>query len=150
MPLLRGHHLICLHFFNGEGYNETFIKNLMHIMNRVENEMTTVSFGADNICTSCLHLNQSRCQSTENAEEEIREMDKKALELLELLPRDKVTWDEVKEKLPGIFSEWFSQYCLECKWKEACKKNDYFQKLSEKIENSATKKSPKDRKPRKK
>ncbi len=133
MPLLRGHHLICLHFYNGEGYNETFIKNLRHIMNRIDDEMTTVSFGADNICTSCLHLKQGKCQSSENAEEEIREMDKKALELLELLPRDKVNWNEVKEKLPEIFSEWFSQYCSECKWKEACEKNDFFQKLKEEL-----------------
>ena len=33
----RGHHLICLYFFSGEGYNNTYIDNLKIVMNRVKN-----------------------------------------------------------------------------------------------------------------
>ncbi|HDL01563.1 MAG TPA: DUF1284 domain-containing protein, partial [candidate division Zixibacteria bacterium] len=28
MVRLRAHHLICLHFYRGEGYSEGFIENL--------------------------------------------------------------------------------------------------------------------------
>lgn len=130
MPLLRGHHLICLHFFNGEGYDEAFIKNLRHTLSRAEEEMVTVSSGADNVCASCLHLKQNKCQSEENAEESIKEMDAKALALFRLSCNDQIKWDTLKNKIPEIFSEWFSLYCAECNWRGACEKDAVFRKLS--------------------
>ena len=32
MAKLRGHHLICLHFYEGEGYDEPFIKSLEKVI----------------------------------------------------------------------------------------------------------------------
>lgn len=130
MPLLRGHHLICLHFFNGQGYDEAFIENLRHTLSRAEKEMTTVSSGADNVCTGCLHLKQNTCKYEENAEESIQEMDTKALALLRLSCNDQIGWDTLKNRIPEIFSQWFSLYCRECNWRGACEKNEVFQKLS--------------------
>ncbi len=129
MPLLRGHHLVCLHFFNGEGYDEAFIKNLKKILHRTEEEETTISFGADDVCTSCPYLKESRCLYADDSDEDILRMDTKALALLSLSNGDKVKWGELKDSAYKIFPEWFSLYCKECDWQNACEKNASFQKL---------------------
>ncbi len=132
MPALRGHHLICLHFFNGAGYDEAFIDNLRHTLSRAEKEVITVSSCADNVCKSCLNLKQNKCRYEENAEESIQEMDAKALALLGLSCNDQVKWDTLKSSIPEIFPKWFSLYCKECNWRAACEKDAFFWKLSEK------------------
>jgi len=129
MPLLRGHHLVCLNFFNGEGYDEVFINNLKNLLDRVEEEDITISFGADDVCRSCSYLEANRCQHSKNSDEEIMEMDTKALTLLTLSHGDKVEWSALKEKLCKIFPEWFSIYCIDCDWRVTCEKNAFFQRL---------------------
>ncbi len=129
MPLLRGHHLICLNFFNGEGYDKAFIKNLRNLLDRAEEKEITISFGADDVCRSCPYLEENRCLYSINSDEESMEMDRKAWALLALSHGDKVEWSALKEKIPKIFPEWFSLYCKECDWRNACEKNAFFQKL---------------------
>lgn len=131
MPLLRGHHLVCLHFFDGEGYDEAFIKNLKNLLSRVEEEKITISFGADDVCRSCPSLKENRCLYSKNSDEEIMGMDTKALSLLALSHGDKVEWSALKEKIRKLFPEWFSLYCKECDWRNACEKNASFQKLKD-------------------
>lgn len=129
MPLLRGHHLVCLNFFNGEGYDETFIKNLKTLLARVEEEEITISSGADDVCRSCPYLKEKKCLYAKNSDEDIMGMDAKALSFLALSHGDKVKWEELKDKTAKIFPEWFSLYCKECDWRNACEKNASFQKL---------------------
>jgi len=129
MPLLRGHHLVCLHFFNGEGYDEAFINNLKNLSSLVEKEKITVSSGADDVCRSCHYSGEKRCLYSESSEEEIKGMDAKALSLLALSCEDKVIWLALKEKICRIFPEWFSLYCIECDWRKTCEKNVLFQSL---------------------
>ncbi len=132
MPPLRGHHLICLHFFNGQGYDEAFIKNLRHTLSLAEKEMITVSSGADDVCASCLHLRQDKCCHEDNAEESIQRMDAKALSLLGLSYNEKIGLNALKSRIPGIFSEWFSLYCRGCSWRGVCEKEVFFRELREK------------------
>ena len=129
MPLLRGHHLICLHFFNGEGYDEAFIKNLRDTLELASEGEIIISSGVDDVCAGCSYLKEDRCRYSENADKEILEMDKKALELLDHSHNDKVRWNELENKIPGIFPEWFSLYCRECDWKKACEKNSFYRKF---------------------
>lgn len=137
MPLLRGHHLICLHFFNGDGYDEGFINNLGAILNCAEEGGITISSGADDICRCCPYLKESSCQYTENSDEEIRDMDIEALALLSLSIGDKAKWDGIKNTVPEIFQNWYLSRCAKCDWIDACKKNPFFQELLKKIESSS-------------
>jgi hypothetical protein len=130
MPFLRGHHLICLHFFHGEGYDEAFIMNLKETLTRADAEGITITSGADDICKNCPYLKYSICMFSDSADEEIREMDARALRLLGLSSGEKATWAKLKNKLPDIFPEWFSSYCLECDWREACEKDEFYRKLT--------------------
>ncbi|MBI4691077.1 MAG: DUF1284 domain-containing protein [Nitrospirae bacterium] len=129
MLILRGHHLICLHFFSGEGYDTPFVENLRDIMKRAKDEEIEITSDADNICVKCPYLKGHKCAYDENADEEIKEMDKTALKFLNLGTRQKITWQTVKEYIPVVFQEWHDRYCNECNWKQACKKSDFYQEM---------------------
>jgi len=129
MLSLRGHHLVCLHFFTGEGYDDTFIRNLRNIMTRADDENVTITSGADDVCTSCLHLREGRCDYTEDADVDIREMDKKALDLLNLSDTGRARWEELRNLVRTIFPDWYYLYCSECDWRETCEKSDFFREM---------------------
>jgi len=127
---LRGHHLICLHFFRGEGYNQEFVDNLRAMLARVEaGEEAEVVDGHDDICRECPYLKGSLCAYVEEAEKEIREMDMTALKLLGLHSGNKVDWRDIRDKIPGIFGDWSGKYCFVCDWMPACKKDIGFIEL---------------------
>lgn len=120
MLTFRGHHLICLHFFSGEGYDAAFVENLKDVLKRAEYEEIEIISTADNICAKCPYLKNDKCAYDEKADEEIREMDKTALKLLNLSVGQKITWQDLKNLIPNIFPQWHDKYCNDCDWKLAC------------------------------
>ena len=84
---LRGHHLICLHFFRGEGYNKDFVENLRRIIEKAESEFVRVVNGADDVCKKCPYNVNGICNYSETSEEEVRELDELALNLLSIKDR---------------------------------------------------------------
>jgi len=129
MPALRGHHLICLHFFDGEGYSQEFICNLKNVLQETEHSRIDICPGADDICTKCPYLKDDTCYYDKNAEEEILTMDGKALKLLNLSRGDNADWNDIRDAVPGIFAEWYVSCCKGCDWITVCGKNSFFQKL---------------------
>jgi hypothetical protein len=128
---LRGHHLICLHFFTGEGYDPEFIENLREILVRVHSgEKIEICSGADDVCTLCPFLRDRRCRYNTHAENEIQKMDRDATALLKIEPRMKVTWFEMQERLPGIFKRWSADYCRNCTWKTVCEKTAMYKEIN--------------------
>jgi hypothetical protein len=133
MPQLRGHHLVCLHFFEGEGYNEQFVENLKRVVSSSRDGGVDVRSGADDVCALCPYLDHSRCRYDEDAEEGIGEMDRVALSLLAVSPGATVSWKELGEKLPDIFPAWHRAFCTSCSWKRACEGNDLYRTLKERF-----------------
>jgi hypothetical protein len=129
MIALRGHHLVCLHFFSGECYDETFAGNLRDILSRAENEDIEITSGADDVCNACPHLSHDRCEHSDDADEYIREMDERACSLLNLSVSDKVRWPALRESAHGILLQWHDLYCSECDWRAACEKNVLFRDM---------------------
>ncbi|WP_457591698.1 DUF1284 domain-containing protein [Geoglobus sp.] len=125
MSKLRGHHLICLNFFSGEGYSQDFVENLRMIISQEDIE---VIFGADDVCGRCPYLNDGVCSYSENAEEEITELDQMAYNLLGVYPGQTTTWREIRKKLPGIMKKWKEFACQECDWKAVCGKHEEWKK----------------------
>ncbi|AAB89439.1 DUF1284 domain-containing protein [Archaeoglobus fulgidus] len=114
---LRGHHLICLQFFRGEGYSGEFVENVKKIMERLESgETVEVVAGVDDICVACPY-NRGYCGKDETSEERVREMDKAAVRLLGV--SEKTTWREVAERIEKVLNEW-RVFCEDCDWKEVC------------------------------
>jgi uncharacterized protein len=127
---LRGHHLICLHFFHGEGYSSEFVTNLGELIQRaIAGEEIVVQSGPDYVCGMCPHLKDGACSYDKGADDEIREMDNTALTLLQVKPGTRVTWSDMKDKIPGVFSRWARIYCRMCGWKNACEKDASFRRL---------------------
>ncbi|MDM7202774.1 MAG: DUF1284 domain-containing protein [Thermodesulfobacteriaceae bacterium] len=128
MPALRGHHLICLHFFLGDGYNQVFVRTLKEVLNKAEEEEVIITDGADDVCKACPYLMESRCEKEANADEKVKTMDETALMLLNI-KKDIIQWGELKRMIPEIFSTWYANYCYDCEWLKTCEKHPDFQKL---------------------
>jgi hypothetical protein len=130
MRKLRGHHLICLHFYDGEGYDEPFIENLEEVIAAVKREGVVVAEGADDVCSPCPHRTEDRCTYSRAADREIREMDRKALALLDLGPGGREEWKPLRETVEEIFPVWHKTYCFACSWRPVCEKNELFRRLA--------------------
>ena len=129
IPKLRGHHLICLHFFNGKGYNREFTENLRCVLEKAENLGVEVSVGADDVCMECPYMRDKKCCSEDHSNQEIIEMDEFALKLLKEASDSKLGWNALKEKIPAIFHLWLERYCKRCCWTNACEENLYYLRL---------------------
>jgi len=114
---LRGHHLICLNFFRGEGYSEEFIKN---IYATIEKDEIAVVEGPDDVCLKCPHLKDGRCANNEYTDEMIHVQDHKALRLLGFRPGMVVDWKIIASRLPGILGEWKTRFCAGCGYYKVC------------------------------
>uniref|UniRef100_A0A7C2EIU8 DUF1284 domain-containing protein n=1 Tax=Ammonifex degensii TaxID=42838 RepID=A0A7C2EIU8_9THEO len=121
MLRLRGHHLICLHFFRGEGYSQEFTANLREVTKRAEDgeEIELVS-GADDVCRACPKLAGDECKAKPRADTEIREMDSVAAAHLGLKTGARVRWAAVKEKVAATAPDWFAAFCAGCDWEGVC------------------------------
>ena len=128
---LRGHHLVCLHFFRGEGYDAEYIENLTRILERVEaGAEIEASAEADDVCGVCPSLKGGKCSYAAGAEVGIREMDMTALGLLGLTDRALVRWAGMRDKLPAIFPQWARRYCKVCAWRTSCEKQEKFYRFA--------------------
>jgi len=98
MIRLRGHHLICLQFFQGEGYSPQFVENLNRVIQKASSGTPiAVVEGADDVCVACPHIDDGRCAHKPDSENTIRLLDEMALGLLGVEPYQSVNWNQMKE-----------------------------------------------------
>ena len=129
---LRGHHLICLHFFTGKGYNPEFIENLEQIVTRATSgEEIEVCSGVDDVCSVCPFLKERRCHYDTHAENEIQKMDRDSTKLLRIEPGMKVLWIDMRDKVKRILRIWKSDYCKHCNWQQVCETTALYQESNE-------------------
>ncbi len=114
---LRGHHLICLNFFRGEGYSEDFINNISSVIGKQKVEVVA---GPDEVCKKCPYLIENKCTNAEYTNEQILFQDKEALRLLGYKPGEIVSWKTISAKLPGITEEWKAEFCRNCRYLKVC------------------------------
>ncbi|VVB88178.1 Uncharacterised protein [uncultured archaeon] len=114
---LRGHHLICLNFFRGEGYSEDFISNIRSVIGK---DLVEIVEGPDEVCARCSYLKENKCSSNEYTDEKILLQDKEALRLLRFKSGEIVDWKIISDKLPEIIEEWKVEFCLDCGYMKVC------------------------------
>lgn len=122
---LRGHHLICLQFFRGEGYSATYVENLTRVIERTAESPALIVAGPDAVCAACPELGaDGLCASTDaGGEEEIRRIDTLALGVLGIEPRATMTLAEARRRLAadaiGV-GRWRAEACEGCTWETVC------------------------------
>lgn len=124
---LRGHHLICLQFFRGEGYSEEFVLALTRVLERLESLPAELVAGADDVCAACPELGaDGRCASgSAGGEPEIARIDALACELLGLAPGARARLADVREQLADdaiAAGRWRYEACDGCEWEHVCER----------------------------
>ncbi len=118
---LRGHHLVCLQFFTGQGYDKPFQEMLQDLLQRAAGDLIRITDGPDEVCQACPYLKGERCTHPETSDAEIREMDRVALEILSLTPGAEIKWPtETQARLKEGFGRWAREFCEKCSWRPAC------------------------------
>lgn len=121
MLKFRGHHLICLHFFQGEGYSEEYVENLRNVLERADKkEEIEVVEGPDDICRACPSLKEDRCNHKNGADLEISNLDNIAIKFLGVAKGEKVIWSNIKNKIKLAPKEWLAAFCEGCDWENVC------------------------------
>jgi len=119
-PRLRGHHMVCLHFFAGEGYSKKFVENLWQVLDRLKEECFLLVEGADDVCDACPSLRDGICTNEPGGEVEMRRLDALAMALLGVDPGAELAFADVYRSLPCALSVWRSRACAGCRFESLC------------------------------
>ena len=122
MARLRGHHLICLFFFEGDIDQEAFEHERKHVLGQGEaGDPIEIVEGADDLCSCCRHLADGRCAINPGADVEITRLDRSALEGLGISVGESRSWSDVASRVVDIPGRWFSRFCEGCTWIGRCR-----------------------------
>ena len=118
---LRGHTLLCLQGFRGEGYSPEFVDNLAQIhreLNDSPERTVEVVDTPDAVCGACPHKAPSGCSlNGETSEEGIQAQDRTVLALLGLSRNDRLTWSEILDRIKrSVAGSDLPQICGQCRW----------------------------------
>lgn len=121
---LRPHHGMCIGQFIGKGYSDEFVRNMKHIINRLNHEKDIrirLVCRTDCLCSSCPHNVNSIC----NSGQKVLNYDKTCLHICGLSENDEITWNEFKNKVNEtiIKQDKLSEVCINCSWIDICLQN---------------------------
>jgi uncharacterized protein len=87
--VLRGHHLLCVHGFQGMGYSPEFVKKMKAIVEKIRDDQMDfpikVEAAFDDACYACPNKGKTICEASEGSNEHVISMDKKVIHQLELI-----------------------------------------------------------------
>ena len=116
---LRPHHGMCLFFFQGNGYSDTFTKNMKKIKRVLdENPPVRLINGADAICSACPNNLDQSCVTLEK----VARYDTAVQELCNLSAGDILPFQElqhlIRERI--LKTDRRPLICGDCQWNELC------------------------------
>jgi hypothetical protein len=121
---LRGHHLICLQFYRGQGYSQTFVDNLDRVHESTVESTALIVSGPDDVCAACPGLgSDGTCQHPDTGEAEALRIDALALQLLDAAIGETLSLSEARGRLaadPEACDRWRAEACAGCTWDGAC------------------------------
>src|SRR5437879_2768707 len=100
---IRGHTLLCLQGFRGEGYSPGFVENLAGIHRQLEQQPETlveIMDAPDAVCGACPHQKPEGCTlNGRQSEGEMRKQDHDVLARLGLQAGTVVEWREILHRI---------------------------------------------------
>jgi hypothetical protein len=118
---IRGHTLLCLQGFRGEGYSTGFVENLAAIheeLARHPARLVEVRAEPDAVCGACPHQAASGCTLNGPASEgDMRAQDRDVLGRLGLHPGDQLPWAEILDRImASVAGSDLPAICGGCRW----------------------------------
>lgn len=119
---IRPHHLLCLQFYVGRGYNENFVNNLNDIISNLNSNNYEIILvdGNDDICKCCPNLINNVCKDINK----VKEYDKNILNLSHL-DYKQYKYDKVKDIIKRNIIDAninLNIICKNCCWLTICNK----------------------------
>jgi len=115
---LRGHHLLCLLSFSGEGYSPAFVERFRNLADSYRNPGTVVQVlcSPDDACAACPHLVGNGCTSPEDGPEgNVSALDAAVLGALGIGPGIQSAGD-LHMRLAGLSEAHLHRLCKACSW----------------------------------
>jgi len=118
---LRGHHLLCVHGFQGMGYSPSFVQKMKEIVADIQNENIDfpiqVTAHLDDACGSCPFNGKTSCQANSKANDHVVSMDKRILNHLELIENETYHKNELIERIIyKVEPDDLDVLCKNCAW----------------------------------
>ena len=118
MIKLRYHHLLCINYFKGYGYDEDFINNMKKIKAKIDEEEIFITDGFDDLCSHCSNKINDKCKW----EEKVKRYDNNLKRIINLEVGTICKYGLIKEKIaPVIKSDMRMHVCDDCEWSKYCK-----------------------------
>lgn len=119
--VMRGHHLLCVHGFQGMGYSEEFVVKMEEIVTDFRDQekdfLVHVVASFDEACAACPHRGIERCEANATSHEHVLSMDKKMIEHLGIIENKAYRKSELvaltKEK---VTADDLDELCAGCSW----------------------------------
>lgn len=117
MLLLRPHHINCIFFYRGLGYNKKFITEMDMILNFLKkNHESQIKFiiECDVLCSNCPNKQKDNTCITK---EKVEKLDYNALEVYGLKEYREYIFFEISENIYKNFNSYkFHKICNSCNW----------------------------------
>ena len=119
---VRGHTLLCLQGFRGEGYDPMFTAHMAAIHEKLFRQPSLsvrVIRKPDTFCHSCPNLDGEKGCKLHGPESESRmaEQDRQVMQLLSIENEEVLTWDEIVKRISGrIRASMLDTLCGNCPW----------------------------------
>ena len=117
---IRPHHGLCIHFFEGKGYSENFVRHMAELieeLNTFRPEIRLV-LHVDYFCYACPRNLGSICESAGK----VLQYDKNILNLCHLEENQILSWEDFQEKIffHILNAGKLSLVCSGCQWENLC------------------------------
>jgi hypothetical protein len=118
---LRGHTLLCLQGFRGEGYSPGFVANMTAIHQALTTDpdrQVEVIASPDAVCGACPHQQSSGCTlNGERSEEEMVAQDREVVRRLGLTAGDRLRWADLLDRIRNsVNGDDLPSICGGCRW----------------------------------
>lgn len=114
---LRPHHLLCLLFYEGKGYDEAFVQNMDRLIAHLHHHQMAqvlLTDGEDYICSCCpQRMENGQCVSNQKVEM----LDQRVIDTFHLKIGQYYDYHHLTHQLSKLLNEDnFKKICSECEW----------------------------------
>lgn len=120
---LRAHHGMCLAFFEGKGYSDTFTSHMGSVLEKLKgNPVLQIVTNGDMICTKCPNLKEKECIT----QEKVKTYDQEVLLACGLFEGATLSWEEFSFLIEECILKKGKrrEICSNCQWNEICQRKE--------------------------